>query len=408
MVDWDERYRSGWAYGKQPNAFLAAAAAAHLSIAPLRVLSLGEGQGRNVAHLAAMGHECTAVDASAVGLAKARCLAEQRGVAARVTTLVADLEEYEPGEGCWDVIVMIFCALPPPQRARLHRACARALRPGGLMLIECFAPRQTELRVSGGGVPGPDAAVLVEWTTLAAELDGLEVVEGRQVDRRLSEGGFHRGAAALSQLVARKPGPPLPPLPSLPPLPPAAAAAATAAAAVTPIGSHTCARVSLDTPLDAFARISLGSCGALLDVTALLDASVQRYRAAVDEVYREATATATVDQVHCEATVPRRAATATADVTPGGVSTADMQAAAEAAATFASAAAAAAAASAAPPDALLSCAAVSLRLSCAAAARQATLPPTAYRLLPTAYCLLPTAYCLLPTAAYYSLLTTDC
>ena len=214
MVDWDERYRSGWAYGKQPNAFLAAAATAYLAVAPLRVLSLGEGQGRNVVHLAAMGHECTAVDASAVGLAKARSLAEQRGVAARVTTLVADLEEFEPGDCCWDVIVVIFCALPPPQRARLHRACARALRPDGLMLIECFAPRQTELRVSGGGVPGPEAALLVEWTTLAAELESLEVVEGRQVDRRLSEGGFHRGAAALSQLVARKPGPNPPPLPS--------------------------------------------------------------------------------------------------------------------------------------------------------------------------------------------------
>ena len=369
MVDWDDRYRSGWAYGKQPNAFLAAAAATHLAVAPLRVLSLGEGQGRNVVHLAAMGHECTAVDTSVVGLAKARCLAEQRGVAARVTTLVADLEEYEPGEGCWDVIVVIFCALPPPQRARLHRACTRALRPGGLVLIECFAPRQTELRVSGGGVPGPEAALLVEWTTLAAELVGLEVVEGRQVDRRLSEGGFHRGAAALSQLVARKPGPPLPPLPSLPSLPPAAAAAA----AVTPVGSHTCVRVSLGTPLDAFA---------------LLDASVQSYRAAVDEVYREAaathTATPTVEQACCDATaaVPRCDATATGDATPGGVSTADRQAAAEAAAAFASASAAAAAASAAPPDALLSCASVSLRLSCAAAARQAH--PTAYRLPPTA------------------------
>ena len=192
MVDWDERYRSGWAYGKQPNAFLAAAATAYLSVAPLRVLSLGEGQGRNVVHLAALGHECTAVDASAVGLAKARSLAEQRGVAARVTTLVAELEEYEPGDCCWDVIVEIFCALPPPQRARLHRACARALRPDGLMLIECFAPRQTELRASGGGVPGPEAELLVEWTTLAAELDSLEVVEGRQVDRRLSEGGGDR------------------------------------------------------------------------------------------------------------------------------------------------------------------------------------------------------------------------
>ena len=43
---------------------------------------------------------------------------------------------------------------------------------------------------------------------------------------------------------------------------------------------------------------------ALLDgAPALLDASVLSYRAAVDEVYREATATATVDQVYCDAAV---------------------------------------------------------------------------------------------------------
>ena len=96
-VDYDARYASGWAYGKAPNEFLAAAAADHLPQGQvLRVLSLGEGQGRNTAHLAALGHRCVAVDASGVGLGKARLLAEQRGVTDRVTTLQADLERKTP------------------------------------------------------------------------------------------------------------------------------------------------------------------------------------------------------------------------------------------------------------------------------------------------------------------------
>jgi len=55
-VDWDERYRRGWAYGKEPHAFVVQVAERYLtaefcSKAPLRVLSLGEGQGRYVVNL---------------------------------------------------------------------------------------------------------------------------------------------------------------------------------------------------------------------------------------------------------------------------------------------------------------------------------------------------------------------
>ena len=40
----------------------------------------------------------------------------------------------------------IFCNLPRDRRAALHAACAAALKPGGLVVIECFAPGQAELR----------------------------------------------------------------------------------------------------------------------------------------------------------------------------------------------------------------------------------------------------------------------
>ena len=107
---------------------------------PLDVLSLGEGQGRNAVHLASTGHRCTGVDASEVGLRKARRLAEERGVAHLVETVVADLQSYQPGAGRWDAVVSVFCALEPAARARLHAACVGGLRPGGVVIVECFVP----------------------------------------------------------------------------------------------------------------------------------------------------------------------------------------------------------------------------------------------------------------------------
>ena len=47
--------------------------------------------------------------------------------------------------------------------------------------------------------------MLADCTTLAAELAPLQLVEAREIERRLDEGRFHRGAAAVSQLVMRQP-----------------------------------------------------------------------------------------------------------------------------------------------------------------------------------------------------------
>ena len=90
MTDWDARYAEpGYAYGTEPNDFLAEVAG---RIPPGPVLSLGEGEGRNAVFLAGLGHAVTAVDASAVGLAKAAALASGRGV--RIAPVVADLDGF--------------------------------------------------------------------------------------------------------------------------------------------------------------------------------------------------------------------------------------------------------------------------------------------------------------------------
>ena len=84
---WDQRYAVGeYVYGTRPNDFLTSV----VDRLPMgRVLCLAEGEGRNAVFLAEQGFEVTAVDSSAVGLAKARKLAGQRGV--HIETVVADL-----------------------------------------------------------------------------------------------------------------------------------------------------------------------------------------------------------------------------------------------------------------------------------------------------------------------------
>ena len=107
---WDSRFDTpDYAYGTRPNDFLVEVAS---RLPPgARVLSLGEGEGRNAAFLAALGHRVTAVDASEVGRDKALRLAAERGVA--LDYVVSDLADYALAPDTWDAVVAIFCHLPP-------------------------------------------------------------------------------------------------------------------------------------------------------------------------------------------------------------------------------------------------------------------------------------------------------
>ncbi|MBZ0238814.1 MAG: class I SAM-dependent methyltransferase [Deltaproteobacteria bacterium] len=196
---WDQRYSEpGFAYGIEPNDFLAATATRYLP-AGGEVLCLAEGEGRNAVYLARQGFRVTGVDSSAVGLAKARALAGEHGV--EVATVVADLAEYDLGVARWDGIVSIWCHTPSVLRARLHRALVAALRPGGVFLLEAYTPAQLEHRTGGP----PVADMLVTLAAVREELAGLELVLGEEKVREVHEGAYHDGPSAVLQVVARKP-----------------------------------------------------------------------------------------------------------------------------------------------------------------------------------------------------------
>jgi SAM-dependent methyltransferase len=194
---WNARYSTpGYAYGTEPNDFLAAVAA---RIPPGRVLSIADGEGRNGVYLATLGYDVTSVDSSSVGLAKAQRLAAQRGV--HITTVFADLADYEIAPQSWEGIVSIFCHLPPPLRRRVHEQVVRGLAPGGLYVLEAYSVNQ--LRHGTGGPTSVE--LLLTLDTLRTELEELELLHAVEIERDIHEGELHHGRSAVVQVIAKKP-----------------------------------------------------------------------------------------------------------------------------------------------------------------------------------------------------------
>ena len=194
---WDERYNtSEYVYGVEPNDFLASVIA---EIPRGRTLCLAEGEGRNAVFLAEHGHDVVAVDASAVGLEKARKLAKARGVV--IETQVADLADFAIEPDSWDAVVSIFAHVPPAVRKPLHRKIVQALRPGGMLVLEAYTPEQIKL---GTGGP-PVAEMTMSLDDLRAEFEGLVFTRAKELQRDVIEGKYHTGRGAVVQLIAFRP-----------------------------------------------------------------------------------------------------------------------------------------------------------------------------------------------------------
>ncbi|NBW24278.1 MAG: class I SAM-dependent methyltransferase [Betaproteobacteria bacterium] len=194
---WDERYSAEeYAYGTEPNTFLTVNFA-HLPKG--EVLSLAEGEGRNAVFLAQQGYAVTGVDGSEVGLAKAKALADSRGVVAH--WVHADLAHYELGENTWDGVVSIFCPLPPAIRQALYRKVLAALKPGGVFLLEAYTPAQIQHGTGGG----KSVELMQTAASLRAELPGLDFVHLVELERDVVEGVFHTGLGAVVQAIGVKP-----------------------------------------------------------------------------------------------------------------------------------------------------------------------------------------------------------
>jgi|SaaInl5LU_22_DNA_1037371.scaffolds.fasta_scaffold13109_3 SAM-dependent methyltransferase len=193
---WDDRYnKDHYIFGTDPNAFLAEF---YQHIPKGDVLCLADGEGRNSVFLAKQGYQVTAVDASLVGIEKAKSLAQQNRV--YVNFIHADLAEFDMGDSIWDGIVSIFCHLPVSLRQKVHGGAVKGLRKEGVFLLEAYTPKQLEYATGGP----PKAELLMTSETLTRELSGLNFNHLVELERDVQEGTDHAGLASVVQLVGKK------------------------------------------------------------------------------------------------------------------------------------------------------------------------------------------------------------
>lgn len=198
---WNQKFAdTTYKYGQRPNVFLAE----QLGLIPAeaQVLVPGDGEGRNGVWLAQQGFSVTSVDCSDVGQDKTRALAAERGVQLR--TVLADLSEWSPEPNSVDAVAVVYLHLPSSLRPKVMADLAKALRPGGVLILEAFHPNQ--LGLTSGGPKDVDMLYTLAGLRsdlVNAGLKGEELVawEGPVT---LDEGPFHQGPAQVTRWVWRR------------------------------------------------------------------------------------------------------------------------------------------------------------------------------------------------------------
>jgi 2-polyprenyl-3-methyl-5-hydroxy-6-metoxy-1,4-benzoquinol methylase len=196
---WEARYSApGYAFGKEPNYFLAKCKS--LLPASGRVLAVADGEGRNSVWLAEQGLDVHATDYSPTALDKARALARERGV--NVNFEIADVHNWAYPQAAYDVVCEIFTQFSTPaERALKWAGMRKALKPGGLLIVLGYSPKQ--LAYGTGGPKQIDK--LYTRPMLEEAFAGFQDMAFTEEELELQEGTSHGGMSAVIGLTCRKP-----------------------------------------------------------------------------------------------------------------------------------------------------------------------------------------------------------
>ena len=196
----DDRYREpDYHYGTEPNAFLASQAPR--LVAGMRALVPGDGEGRNGVWLAQQGLDVTTFDPSPFGVEKAQKLAASRGVS--IEAHCCGVESWDWREARFDVVGLFFIHLPVQLRPAAHANTLKALKPGGIVILQTFLPQQIEMRKHGAAGGPKEFDRLFTCDMLRADFAGarFHVLEETEAD---FVGHTHHGRCGVVQMVAEK------------------------------------------------------------------------------------------------------------------------------------------------------------------------------------------------------------
>jgi ubiquinone/menaquinone biosynthesis C-methylase UbiE len=195
---WESRFATGeYVFGMEPNYFLAAAAP--LLPATGKALAVADGEARNGVWLAQQGLDVLSLDFSPAAQEKGRRLARECGV--HVNFELADVHRWPYPDAAFDVVVEIFTQFSTPaERALKWDGMRRALKPGGLLILQGYTPKQ--LQYATGGPRQLENLYTREMLEQAfAGFKDMRIVEE---EREMHEGARHKGMSAVIGLTAIK------------------------------------------------------------------------------------------------------------------------------------------------------------------------------------------------------------
>ena len=192
---WNNRYAENkTVYGREPNQFFKRFIDTHK---PASILLPAEGEGRNAIYAAGKGWQVDAFDFSDEARKKAIELAEQNKL--RINYQVQRIENFHAAKS-YDAVGLIYVHLPAAIRQNFHRQIHDSLRSGGYLVFEAFAKEQIHFN-SGGP---KEISLLYDAPTVCSDFPFLHIISCGQKEIELNEGPFHKGKAAVLQLVGQK------------------------------------------------------------------------------------------------------------------------------------------------------------------------------------------------------------
>jgi SAM-dependent methyltransferase len=129
-------------FNVKPNEFLVEMAKGRK---PGTALDVGMGQGRNAIWLAQQGWDVTGFDPAEKAVALAQETARKLGV--HFKSEIRGMEDFDFGNSRWDMIVLSYVG-----GREMPAVFQRALKPGGVLIIEAFHRDATKGRSIGGDV----------------------------------------------------------------------------------------------------------------------------------------------------------------------------------------------------------------------------------------------------------------
>jgi 2-polyprenyl-3-methyl-5-hydroxy-6-metoxy-1,4-benzoquinol methylase len=193
---WNNRYAEiDFAYGTEPNDFLKD----ELGKIPAgNILFVCEGEGRNAVFAAKQNWRVEAFDLSEEGKRKASLLAKQNNVS--INYQIANASTIEYSENSFHVVALIYAHFPETIRKSVHEKIVSWLKPGGLVVLEAFNPKQLN-NTSGGP---KDLSMLYTKEIMADDFKELIIQQLNTETIELNEGKYHTGKAEIIRFIGKK------------------------------------------------------------------------------------------------------------------------------------------------------------------------------------------------------------